>query len=72
MSLRKIHSVKNMMESTVTSYPKSFNETHCAIDGEDIENLRNCEKETCSVCKKIFHYPKCWNQHKKETGHKNT
>lgn len=60
------------MEVVTTSGPKSFIETHCAIDGEDIEHLRNVEKETCSICKKVFHHPKCWKRHKKETGHKNT
>lgn len=49
----------------------SFNDTHCGIDGEEIINLRKSQKETCSVCKKIFHYPTCWNKHKAETGHKN-
>ncbi len=49
----------------------SFLETHCSLDGEDIQELRNSQKEKCSICNKLFHFPECWNKHKEETGHKN-
>lgn len=49
----------------------SFIETHCAIDGDEITELHNSQKETCKSCNKVFHYPECWLQHKKETGHHN-
>lgn len=61
-----------MMHSPgISSYPKSFNETHCAIDGEEFIGT-GMTKEKCKTCGLSFHYPKCWAEHKKETGHKNT
>ena len=71
MPLRNHQSIQTMMESTGISSAKSFLETNCSECGDDVEKLRNSQKNTCKVCNKIFHYPTCWNKHKEATGHNN-
>lgn len=71
MPLRYHKSVQTMMDSNQESGPKSFLETNCTHCGDDVENLRQSQKVTCRVCKKVFHYPTCWKKHKDQTGHTN-
>lgn len=71
MPLRYHQSVQPMMDSNQETGPKSFLETNCLECGDDVESLRKSQKETCSKCNRVFHYPTCWNKHKEKTGHSN-